>query len=89
MQYSGTDQPDEARQLQTMPILEEQPPFVDIMLEDYEMGLLQVSRLSELLDGTHSDYPFDNNFEEARHETIGRLTYLWHHWLSQANYSDS
>ena len=35
MRQSGTDQPDEARQLQTM--LKEQPPFVDSILEDYEM----------------------------------------------------
>ena len=72
-----------------MLILEERPPFVNRMLEEYEMRRLHVPRLGAEHDETHPDYPFSRNPEDARHETVGRITYLWHHWLSQAKCSDS
>ena len=73
----------------TMIVSEERSPVVDSTLEEYQMRLLQVPRLGALRDETHPDYPFRKNLEDTWHETVGRITYLWHHWLSQAKCSDS
>ena len=73
----------------TMIVSEERSPVVDSTLEEYQMRLLQVPRLGALRDETHPDYPFSKNLEDTWHETVGRITYLWHHWLSQAKCSDS
>ena len=72
-----------------MLILEERPPFVNRMLEEYKIRYLQVPRLRALHDETPPNYPFNKNLKGVRHGTGSHITYLYHHSLSQAKCSDS
>lgn len=46
------------------------PPDVDSILDIYGMRVFQIPELTDLLDQTHPDYPFDKTFDEARSETL-------------------
>ena len=54
----------------TMLVPEGRLPVIDNILEKYEMRILQVPELDELLEHTYLDFPFDKSFEDARNEPL-------------------
>ena len=43
---------------------------IDDILDEYEMRMLQIPKLDELLEHTYPDFPFDKSFEDARNEPL-------------------
>ena len=54
----------------TMLVPERRLPVIESILEEYEMRMLQIPELDELLEYTYSDFPFDKSFEDARNEPL-------------------
>ena len=54
----------------TMLVPEGRLPVIDNILAEYEMRMLQIPELDELLAHTYPDFPFDKTFEDARNEPL-------------------
>ena len=54
----------------TMLIPEDRLPIIDNILQEYEMRMLQIPKLDELLGQTYPDFPFEKSFEGARNEPL-------------------
>ncbi|KAL6713342.1 hypothetical protein ACLMJK_008807 [Lecanora helva] len=50
----------------TMLVPSERPPVIDSILKEYEMRMLEIPELDELLGHSYPDYPFDKKFADAR-----------------------